>query len=1305
MRLSAVSNNCYFANIRIDNDLNMSMLIDTGSAVTLLSKDYFDELNHKQTILSDVQATLTTADGEPLKVYGKTNLSFALGGKTFSNTIIVAELGGMPGILGLDFMSKHNFIIDTGKGRLCSPDVVVELTREANLGLRCARVHLVETVHIPAYTEVYATGELRGHFGGENGCLEPLDKFRGGDHVVLPKAVADTTKENITISLMNPTPNPKIVKKNVQVAVVHPVEQILPYEIKTKTSEKNKRDIFGLKNRISSITTERKQELPSHLQPLVENTSKKLTRDQRNSLTDVIQDFSDIFVGPDGKLGQTSIFEHSIDTGDSKSIKLPPRRLPIHMRETAEKEITKMLEQDVIEKSNSPWAAPIVLVKKKDGSTRFCVDYRRLNLVTRKDAYPLPRIDESLDSLAGARFFCVMDLASGYWQMRVTERDRPKTAFATNKGLFQFKSMPFGLANSPASFERLMEIALSGLQWERCLVYLDDVIVFGKSFQETLDNLTTVFERFRSVNLKLKPKKCSLFADEVSYLGHIVSSEGVKCDPGKIETVKNWPTPANISAVRSFLGLASYYRKFIADFSTTSFPLVQLTRKDQRFVWSQDCDTAFHALKDALLSAPVLAYPTRDEPFILDTDASAYGIGAVLSQVQDGEEKVIAYGSKTLSRSQMRYCTTYRELLAVVVFVKQFKHFLYGRQFLIRTDHSSLTWLKNFKEPEGMVVRWISALETYDFEIKHRKGALHGNADGLSRRPRRRCKRDDCPQCCSETPSGDCTVSALSARNNNNVNTLVDTHPPHKQTKQDEHPDSVNTLVGENHTLTHRDSNWTSQWSEHQLKQLQHNDATITEAMELLKTHGNNKPRVGTQNHELGTLIRQWESLVVKDDILYRRFEDSENGPYLQVIVPKELRTDIFKQLHDCKTAAHFGRDKTLAKVRTRFYWPGMTSDVNRWCQTCMLCQKRKPGPGVGKAEMHHNTIFGPMECIAIDLMGPLPTTSRGNRYIMVVSDYFTKWTEAYPLEEHCAQTVADTLVIEFISRFGTPHRIHTDQGREFESQLFSSLCELLEISKSRTTPYRPQSDGMVERYNRTLQQTLSMFVNDNKDDWDEHLPYVTMAYRSSIQDSTKCTPNLLMLGREVSLPIDVMSGSHHDKNKHECPSQYVEWLRESMQRSFDIAHETLNTSFQKQKKYYDLKLKPRKFEIGSQVLRWYPPTANQKLGLGWRGPYKIKRQISDITYEIEDIATSKLIVVHVDHLKPLKTRDEQNSENTDQQNVSIGDESPETLSDEEDHVVVLNENSDTQRREDLALTPTFSRRGRQIKPPTKYSP
>ncbi|GBO33839.1 Transposon Ty3-G Gag-Pol polyprotein, partial [Araneus ventricosus] len=372
--------------------------------------------------------------------------------------------------------------------------------------------------------------------------------------------------------------------------------------------------------------------------------------------------------------------QHRINTGDHPPIKQYPRRLPLAKKEEAERLVQEMVDNGIIEESSGPWASPIALVKKKDGSTRFCVDYRKLNEITIKDSYPLPRIDDTLDALNGSQWFSTLDLKSGYWQVEIRPEDKEKTAFTTGQGLWQFK-------------------------------------------------------RLQNANLKLSPKKCRFFQKEVTYLGHVISAEGVKTDPGKIKAVVDWPCPETIHDLRSFLGLCTYYRRFVKNFSTIARPLHKLTETKSNFNWTEECEKSFNCLKQALTSSPILTYPRTDKDFILDTDASNEGIGAVLSQNIGNEERVIAYFSKSLGKPERNYCVTRKELLAIVKSIEHFHHYLYGQKFLLRTDHASLRWLLNFKEPEGQIARWIQRLQEYDFEIQHRKGTSHGNADALSRRP------------------------------------------------------------------------------------------------------------------------------------------------------------------------------------------------------------------------------------------------------------------------------------------------------------------------------------------------------------------------------------------------------------------------------------------------------------------------------------------------------------------------------------------------------------------------------------------
>ena len=469
-------------------------------------------------------------------------------------------------------------------------------------------------------------------------------------------------------------------------------------------------------------------------------------------MAELLIKYQDSFAKSKTEYGKCSILKHKIDTAEAAPVRQPLRRTPQAFEGEEQKYIQEQLKAGVIQPSSSAWSSPIVMVRKKTGDVRVCIDYRKLNERTIKDAYPLPRIDMYLDCLASAKIFSTIDLHSAYMQLEVAEEDRHKTAFITKYGLFEYLVMPFGLCNAPSTFQRCIELVLRGLQWNILLVYLDDIIVMATYFDEHLERLEEVFKRLLAAGLKMKPSKCELFKTEVLFLGHTVSQEGIKPNPKTIEAVLSWKIPENVKEVQSYLGLCSYYRQYIENFSHVAAPLTKLTKKNVKFVWDESCQTAYEQLKEKLCSAPILAFPRPGLKYILDTDASDIGIGGVLSQVQDGRERVIAYASKKLNSSQQRYSVTRRELLAVITFMNQFRHFLLGQEFLLRTDHSSIRWIFEFKDPRGQVARWLEVLAQYHFTIEHRPGAKHQNADSLSRKiyEKRSCdhtaeETDDCP--------------------------------------------------------------------------------------------------------------------------------------------------------------------------------------------------------------------------------------------------------------------------------------------------------------------------------------------------------------------------------------------------------------------------------------------------------------------------------------------------------------------------------------------------------------------------------
>jgi hypothetical protein len=417
-------------------------------------------------------------------------------------------------------------------------------------------------------------------------------------------------------------------------------------------------------------------------------------------------------------------------TSTGTPVRVPPRRIPAHYRQEIEKQINTMLEQGIIEESSSPWMAPAVFVPKKSGEIRMCIDYRELNKRTKKDL-PLP--DEVQDRLAGSTIFSTLDLQSGYWQLPVNKSDREKTAFCPGPGmgLYQFCRMPFGLTGAPSSFQRLMDTVLRGLPF--ILIYLDDILIHSRTSQLHKKHLQIVFERLSAAGLTLRGKKCHIGLPKVSYLGHVFSGKGMEPETQKVEAIISWPTPTDLSKVRKFLGLASYYRRYIPGFSDIAEPLSALTRKGASFNWTPECTTAFNTLRTKLGEAPVLTYPRFSEsaaPFTVFTDASDIGLGAILEQ--DGH--VIAYASRSLKPAERNYSVIQKECLAVVYALKQFRHYLLGRHFKVYSDHAPLQWL-SAQKMEGLLCRWALAIQEYDFAICYRKGNDNSNADALSRCP------------------------------------------------------------------------------------------------------------------------------------------------------------------------------------------------------------------------------------------------------------------------------------------------------------------------------------------------------------------------------------------------------------------------------------------------------------------------------------------------------------------------------------------------------------------------------------------
>ncbi|KAJ8014292.1 hypothetical protein DPEC_G00038740 [Dallia pectoralis] len=763
----------------------------------------------------------------------------------------------------------------------------------------------------------------------------------------------------------------------------------------------------------------------------------------------------------------------------------------------------------------------------------------------RKDAFPLPRIVESLDVLTGARWFSTLDLASGYNQVPVTEAARPKTAFCTPFGLFEWNRMPFGLCNAPGTFQRLMQRIFGDQQHQSLLLYLDDIVVFS-TIQQHLERLEVVLSRLQQENLKAKLTKCVFFQKEVRYLGHVISNEGVGTDPSKVEVVANWQSPATVSELQSFLGFASYYRRFVEGFAKLAAPLHKLVahlgatkskRKAERAVignWTEECHSSFEALKARLTSAPVLAYADFSLPFILEVDASHGGLGAVLSQEQHGRVRPVAYASRGLKpteRNMVNYSSMRPEFVALKwAMTETFREYLLGHKCVVFTDNNPLSHLSSAKLG-ATEQRWVAQLASFDFEVKYRSGRSNKNADALSR----------------QYPPAPADMAAM----------LPGTSLPEPLQQALRGSEETQSAIMALPNLTTLD-----------ICTLQQADLVIQEVLVFWRRE--KRPDFDerrTVTRPALVLLRQWDRLVERSGVLYRQvFRPDGAEVVLQVVVPASLQEEVLTKVH--QEHGHQGIERTLELLRQRCYWPGMSAAVSKWCQACERCQLGKDSRRHSSSFMGHLLASRPNEIIAIDYTMLEPTQS-GLENVLVMTDVFSKYTLAVPTSDQRAPTVAQALVVEWFSKFGVPARIHSDQGRNFESSLIQQLCRLYGIEKSRTTPYHPAGNGQCERFNRTLHNLLRTLPVSRKRDWSSCLPQVLFSYNTTPHQSTGESPFFLMFGQEPRLPVDFLLGRVQDP----VDGNIHEWIQEHqtrLQLAFEGAAERSRVVAERRKNHHD---------------------------------------------------------------------------------------------------------------------------------------
>ena len=863
---------------------------------------------------------------------------------------------------------------------------------------------------------------------------------------------------------------------------------------------------------------------------------------KREELGALLEKWREVFALSDFELGRTEAVKHKIELTEDNPMRQRYRRIPPGLYDEVRKHLRMMLEAGVIRPSQSAWRSPVVLVRKKDQSLRFCVDYRSLNAVTRKDAQDIPRIEETLDHLHGAQFFSCLDLKSGYWQVEIEEEHKPLTAFSVGPlGFYEFNVMPFGLTNSPATFQRLMERCMGDLHLSQCLVYLDDIIVFSQTFEDHLVRLGAVFERLKSFGLKLKPSKCQFLKDKVKYLGHVVSKSGVEVDPEKVEVLSSMAPPKNINELQQFLGFVGFNRRFVANFSSIVSPLNQLLKKEAAFEWTSRQQDAFETIIAKLTSAPVLGFADFSQPFILHVDASTTGLGAMLSQEQEGGRRVIAYGSRSLNPAEQRYPAHKLEFLALKWSVcERFHDYLYGQKFKVVTDNNPLTYVLTSAKLDAAGHRWAAALATYDFSLSYLPGKQNTAADFLSR-----MHSNEEVRAVLQGPLRPEEGYAMSLR-----------VAPQVMAHLVESP-SVQKLDVAAH---------------------QEEDKSLGRVMTLVREgRCPGKKLRKKEIPEVRKLLSDWDKLRLVEGVL-KRVVMVQNKETEQTVVPTKLRAEVLRALHD--DMGHPGRDRTAELLHGRFFWPGWRQDVVDKVERCKSCVCRKARPH--QAPMHPIVSSHPLDLVCMDYLSL--EASQGYSNILVITDHFTKFATAIPTRNQTARTTARVLYEGFIVRYGIPSRLHSDQGANFLSNIMRELSTTLGVERSRTTPYHPMGNGACERVNQTLLGMLGCLEEEKKKSWSKHLATLVHCYNCTPHSSTGHSPYELMFGRTPNLPVDIRFGAAAQKNT-ENRSEYVKNLRESLHESWELASRLQMKASEAQKEVYDQKQRGALLRTGDAVL------------------------------------------------------------------------------------------------------------------------
>ena len=1243
---------------------SITWLIDSGASETVIDEVSFQESFPTETIKSmPKDLTFKSADGSPLQMLGYFTMSFWFGSSKKEGNIYICRGVTKTRLLGSNLLRKFSkWGIDNKRGLFIADGFHSPLITTHGTAPKSCEVHTVERVEVPPRCSRFIKAILPHRYLPSEFIFRPDEKVFQRRRLLLPICLVTNNifDSTITIKVTNPNSEARILGKGTKLGkVLSDMQEYNFSEGCRNISSVNSVLVESISDMENKLKAENRELYQMYL-----DAGDIIKGEDRKLLLRLLYKYRNTFSVDDNDIGSTSIVEHRIIPKSDAVVYRRQYKMTEEQREQMDEEVENLLKTGVIRESMSPFNNPVLMVPKKEpGKWRFCLDCRYINDITEDQYFPLPKIDEAMDSLSGSSIFSIFDMTSGYHQCNLEKQSSDMCAFSTRKGHFQYNKLPMGLKGSGMTFQKMVTLLMTGMLYTEVLAYLDDCIVYGKSVVQHLKTLEEVLSRFSSAGLKLKPRKCKLFQSELVYLGYLVNKDGIGPNPERVKLIQELPTPTCVKEVQAFLGKVNYYRKFIPNLAEIAHHLYKLTENKgkNKFEWKEEHQSAFEKLKLILCSGQVMGHPRFDREFILDVDASDNALGVELSQKDDnGNERPVFYGSRHLEKSERSYSATARETLAAVFGCEYFSQYLQGRKFVLRTDHNPLVWLRSMKEPKRPYSSWLVRLEQFEYQIQYRPGSQHVNAD-FNSRIRVEENEKKYKSISIQTDSSNSSNSNENfSRDQNIIDTdytprrgtdIVGKEPNHNMsgtTSEQKNIKTVKNTIDKDNTPDNAQQacNSTTQSEEivqppiEILPELQAKDDVIGPV--ILKMKGINK-QLNTKSEKLW---RMREKLKLKDGLLVR-YQKLRAGlrPIEQIVLPECLKKMVMESLHDSDFAGHFGVKRTMARVKLRYFWPNYFDDVESWCKTCLICQQRKNPPNKNTAPLNSiETGERPFSQIAMDIL-KLPLTERKNQYLLVIEDYFSKWIEAYPLQRTAAPSVAQCVLNGWVSRYGCPDSILTDQGAEFESNLFKCLNKMLEIKKLRTTPYHPRTDGMVERSNRTLIDILSKYA-EKEPNWDLRLPLILFAIRTSEHSTTGFSPFKLTYGCEAKLPWDICYGPSLNE-----PLPREKWAadrKQEMTKIFKMVRDHTQRAQHHQKSYFDRNRKGtfQEFDVGEEVMLCDPSSRSKdgKLNRPWTGPHVISEKLSEALYKTK-LNTGKEIVVNSERLKKFYPRTEQNSQ------------------------------------------------------------